>query len=312
MHRAWLRTFFISCLLGSLLFLLSGCTDEPLETDLLIPADFTNVPDGMVLTHFHTDKIEIKIKAHPDLIEQINRENIRYTLDLYTDLAFDPAGGSASIEPGAYLIPLEKKRIPLKPSIQLLNINPSYISVRLEKKVSKRLKVIVPYSGEPAKGYIALEAATEPASIELTGAASLIQTITELKTKPIDISHAHESFKKKIPLDLENPSLIPASDPIIIVTIPIQQQLVSKTVEDIPIQVWNSSNTVTIEPPQISITIKGPFETLSDKTVLDRIYSFIDMKGLKPGVYVRHAHVNIPVGLMMTDAMPQVFTVKIE
>lgn len=295
-----------------LLLFLPGCTTDPVETDLLLPVDFLNIPDDLVLTYFHTDKIEIRIQAHPELMDRINKENIRYPVDLYTDLEFDPAGDSESIEPGAYLIPVEEKRIPLMAGIKLLNINPSYLNVQLEKKVSKTLKVIVPYTGEPAKGYIALEAATDPSSVELTGAASLIRSITELKTKPIDISNMNESFKKKIPLDLNNASIIPASDPIITVSVPIQQQLVTKTIDAIPIQVWNASTVVTIEPSHISVEIKGPFETLGKKETLDQIYAFIDLKGIKPGVYARHAYINIPVGLIMTDASPQVFTVKMD
>ncbi len=303
--------FFLNLILCLFFFSIIGCTSEPVETDLLLPVDFSNVPENMVLTQFHTDKIEIKIQTKPEDIEQINKENIRYIVDLYTDLEFDPAGDSVSIEPGAYLIPLDKKRIPLKPGIRLLSINPSYLSVQLEKKVSKTLKVTVPYIGEPAKGYIALEAATEPANVELTGAAPLIQSITELKTKPIDISNASESFKKEIPLNLVESSIIITSDPIIIVSVPVQQQLMAKTVENIPIQIWNATSVVTIEPPEISVRIKGPFESLSNKEILNKIYSFIDLKGLTPGIYARHAYVNIPVGLMMTDAEPQVFTVKI-
>ena len=302
-------TFVLFCILISCF---ASCTSEPVQSDLLIPVDFTNVPDNMVLTHFHTDKIEIRIEADPQLMDQINRENIRYTIDLYTDLEFDPAGDSISIEPGAYLIPLEEERIPLFRDIRLVNVNPSYISVQLEKKVSKKLRVTVPYSGQPAKGYIALEAAPEPVIVELTGPAPLIQSITELKTKAVDISNVSESFKKTIPLDLENLSVIPMADPIIVVSVPIQQQLVTKTVENIPIQVWNTSSLVTIEPPLINVSVKGPFEALSNKEIINEIYSFIDLKGLKPGVYARHAYVNIPVDLMMTDAVPRVFTVKIE
>ena len=310
MHRIpTYLTCFLFCILTSFFY---SCTSEPVQSDLLIPIDFTNVPDNMVLTHFHTDKIEIRIEADPQLMDQINEENIRYTIDLYTDLEFDPAGDSISIEPGAYLIPLEEERIPLLRDIRLVSVNPSYISVKLEKKVSKKLRVTVPYTGEPAKGYIALEAAPEPIIVELTGAAPLIQSITELKTKPVDISNASESFKKNIPLDLENLSAIPMADPIIVVSVPIQQQLVTKTVENIPIQVWNTSSLVTIEPSAINVSVKGPFEALSNKEIINEIYSFIDLKGLKPGVYARHAYVNIPVDLMMTDAVPRVFTVKIE
>lgn len=308
--KFYCHTFILFLILS--LFYFSGCTTEPIETDLLLPVDFSNIPENMVLANFHTDKIEIKIQADPKLMELINKKNIRYPVDLYTDLEFDPAGDSDSIEPGTYLIPVEKNRIPMNPGIKILSINPSYLSVQLEKKIRKTFQITVPYTGKPAKGHIALNAATEPASVELIGAAPLIHSIKELKTKPIDLTNASETFKKEIPLDLDNPSIISLPDHIIIVTIPVQQQLVSKTIENIPIQVWNSTSRVKIEPSKITIRVKGPFETLSNKEIMNQIYSFIDLKGLTPGVYARHAYINIPVDLMMTDAVPQVFTVKIE
>lgn len=309
MHR--LRIFYNPLVLFLCLFFTSGCTTEPVETDLLFPVDFSNIPENMVLTEFHTDKIEIRIQTTPRLMERINKESIRYPVDLYTDLAFDPAGDFDSIEPGEYLIPVYKKRIPMSPAIKILNIKPSYLSVRLEKKVRKTFRIKVVYSGTPAQGYAALEATAEPPSIELTGPASVIESIVELKTKPIDLSNIHEGFKKKIPLDLEDPSIVSSPHQVVTVMVPVEQQLVSKTIENIPILVWNAAFPVTIEPPGITVSIKGPFEKVSNKEVLSRIYSFIDLKGMKPGVYVRHAYINIPVDLIMTDASPQMFTIKI-
>ena len=312
MHKTNLYKTFLILLFILVIFHFPGCTAEPVETDLLIPVNFSNVPENLVLTNFHTDKLEIRILAHPRLIELINKKDIHYPVDLYTDLEFDPAGDSDSIEPGSYLFPVEEKRIPMDRGITILTITPPYLSVQLEKKVRKIFKITVPYIGKPAKGHIALNAATEPAVVELIGASTLIQSIKELKTKPIDITNVSESFKKEIPLDLENPSITSSSDPIIIVSVPVQEKLISKTIENIPIQVWNSTLKVNIEPSKISIRIKGPFGTLSNKEITDQIYSFIDLKGLEPGVYARHAYINIPWNLIMTDAVPQVFTIKIE
>ncbi|MFA5904782.1 MAG: CdaR family protein [Desulfobacula sp.] len=265
----------------------------------------------MILTKSHTDKIEIRIKATPRLMERINRESMRYPADLYTDLAFDPAGEFDSIEPGEYLIPVYKKRIPMNAAIKILNIKPAYLSVRLEKKVRKIFQIKVPYTGTPAQGYTALDAVTDPPGVELTGPASVIDSILELKTKPVDLSNVHEGFKKKIPLDLEDSSVVSSPDLVVTVTVPVEQQLVSKTIENIPILVWNADFPVRIEPPGITVSIKGPFDKLSKKEILSRIYSYIDLKGMKPGIYVRHAYINIPVDLIMTDANPQVFTIKI-
>ncbi len=74
MHKLKL---YCNALILILFFLcLSGCTPEPIETDLLLPVDFSNVPENMVLTHFSTDKIEIRIRAYPKLMELINKKNI--------------------------------------------------------------------------------------------------------------------------------------------------------------------------------------------------------------------------------------------
>jgi YbbR domain-containing protein len=302
----------ISFFFTLLLFCFSSCTSEPVETDLLLPVDFSNVPENMVLTGFHTDKIQIKIRTSPKLIEFINTENFKYTVDLYTDLEYDPAGASNSIEPGEYLIPVEEKRIPMDSSITILSVNPSYLSVQLEKKISKVINITVPYIGKPANGYIALDAATNPTTVELTGAFPLIQSIKELRTKPVDITNANETFKKEVPLDLDDPSIITSTNPVIVVTVPVQQKLISREIKDIPVKIMNAGSLVKMEPEKISIQVKGHFELLNNNDIMAQIYSFIDLKGLEKGIYARHVRINIPVGLIMTNADPQVFTVKIE
>ena len=113
-------------------------------------------------------------------------------------------------------------------------------------------------------------------------------------------------------MDLENPQLYSSSHTMFTVTVPIQQKMVTKKMTDIPIQVWNTTSKVNIEPSVITIEIKGPFDTLGNKAIMDQVYAFIDLKDLTTGIYARHAYINVPVDLVMTGADPQVFTVKIE
>src|SRR6056297_1019278 len=126
----------------------TACTQEPREINLLIPVDYANVPDDMILTDFHTDKIEVRIKCRPKHIEKLSKKSLVYPADIYTDLAFDPAGGTDAIEPGRYLLPLDKTRIPLGRSTFIVNITPSYLGIRLEKKETRVFKVTVPLIGK--------------------------------------------------------------------------------------------------------------------------------------------------------------------
>lgn len=291
----------------------AACTQEPRETTLLLPVDYANVPDDMILTNFHTDKIELRIKCRPQLIEKLSKETLVYPADIYTDLAFDPAGDTDAIEPGHYLLPVDKTRIPLGRSASIVKITPSYLSIRLEEKVTRVFKVRVPFTGKTAKGYMALGPVCEPATVALTGAKSLIKGIEQLTTKPVDLAHANENFKKEVPLDLMQPELFTAAHPIFVVSVQVQPLTGIRTIEYIPIAIQNRPRKkVSIEPPTISIDLKGPQKNLDNTTLTDKIYAFMDLEGLKPGVYARHAYIDIPVELVMTNASPRVFTVKIE
>ncbi|WP_245619966.1 CdaR family protein [Desulfobacter vibrioformis] len=294
-------------------FIFTACTQEPRETDLLLPVDYANVPDDMILTNFHTDKIEVRIKCRPKHIEKLSSESLVYPADIYTDLAFDPAGGSDAIEPGRYLLPVDKNRLPLGSSVSIINITPSYLSIRLERKETRVFKVTVPFIGETAKGYMALSPVCEPATVALTGAQSLINRIEQLTTKPVDLTNANEDFKKEVPLDLKQSELFTVAQSIFVVSVPVQPLPGTRTIEQIPIELQNRpGNKVSIEPSSITIDLKGPQEDLNNTSLTDKIYAFMDLEGLKPGVYARHAYIDIPVELVMTNASPRVFTVKIE
>lgn len=295
------------------IIIFTACTQDPRETNLLLPVDYANIPDDMILTNFHTAKIEVRIKCRPKLIEKLSKKSLVYPADIYTDLAFDPAGGSDAIEPGRYLLPVDKTRIPLGRSVSIVNITPSYLNIRLEKKVTRVFKVTVPYIGETAKGYMAFSPVCEPATVALTGAKSLINGIKQLSTKPVDLANAHENFKKEVPLDLRQPELFTVAQSIFVVSVQVQPLIGTRTIEQIPIEIQNRpGKKVSIEPSTISIELKGPQKKLNTTTLTDKIHAFMDLEGLTPGIYARHACIDIPVDLVMINASPRVFTVKIE
>jgi hypothetical protein len=295
------------------IIIFTACTQDPRETNLLLPVDYANVPDDMVLTNFHTDKIEVRIKCRPKHIEDLSQKNLIYPADIYTDLAFDPAGGTDAIEPGRYLLPVDKTRIPLGRFASIVNITPSYLNIRLEKKVTRVFKVTVPSIGKPAKGYMALSPVCEPSTVALTGAKSLINRIKYLSTKPVDLTNADENFKKEVPLDLGQSELFTAAQSIFVVSVRVQPLTGTRTIEQIPIEIQNRpGEKVIIEPSTIAVELKGPQKNLNNTTLINKIYAFMDLDGLRPGVYARHAYIDIPVELVMTNASPRVFTVKIE
>ncbi len=263
-----------------------------------------------MVTSFQTDKIVVRIKGQPGEIKAISARDIRYPADLYTDLEFDPAGASQSIQSGNYVLPINKGRIPIDPDM-ILDVSPSCLRVHLEKRISRILPVRASYTGSPAFGHISMEAACEPPTVKVTGPITLVNALTEIQTKPISLDQARAAFQKKVPLNIEQPHLIKVAPDMILVTVPIQDKRIIREIKKLPVQILPDDHKGRIFPDTISITVKGPFCHVESKDMDKQIYAYIDIRDLSPGVYARHVTINIPVGMAMIQADPRVFTVTI-
>ena len=175
----------------------------------------------------------------------------------------------------------------------------------------KSSSISASYSGAEEPGYVALSARIEPAKVMLTGPESAILSIKNLKTKPIDLSKANESFKKKMPVDLKGLNI--TSEPAIVtVFVFVEKRQIIKIIKNIPVELKNAKLNASVSPLKIMLTIKGGHDMLNRKDIKEKIKVSIDIKGLKPGIYVRRAVIDLPLELIMTDAQPEIFTVKIE
>ncbi|MCF8044419.1 MAG: hypothetical protein K9J83_01060 [Desulfarculaceae bacterium] len=282
-----------------------------METSLLIPIRFTSVPSDLIVTSPATENIQIRIRGNPALVDRIESMNLEYYVDLFTELASDPAGFQSGIEPGLYTIPVIEKRIGLPRAAMILDITPSHIRVDLERRAVKILPVTVPYTGKPAPGHKALPAGTDPETVRVEGAMSTIGSLEAITTKPVELNQTKNTFKKKVPLDLEE-SFITPSTRIVTATVPVKKKKVSRSFDDLAVKVKNAFYRCSIVPPRISITVKGPYDLVHKSGLEDMFDIFIDLGGLDPGVYNRRAIIELPADLLLIHANPEIFTVKIE
>ena len=295
-----------------LLFLLvAGCTPEPVETDLLVPVKFSAMPSGLAKTSFHTHSIEVRVKGSLRQIHRVEALNLTYLVDLYADLTSDPADGAAFISPSFYAIPVIKDRLAIPPGVQITQITPAFITVQLDRKLTRAVPVEVVLAGEPAMGYEVAHAKADPEILALTGPESVLKKITVIQTKPVDITGADDTLKKAgaVALDALGTSM---PDTLVTVTVAIRKKIVTHTYAAVPVIIRNASSDVEITPPDIEITLKGPLNVFKNNSDLPDFQVYIDLKDLATGVYVRPAVIAVPVGLVLVEAKPENFTVKIK
>jgi len=288
-----------------LCFFLVGCFfllwhDSPFhETDIFIPIDLGKIPDGLSITDPPLKGIEVRIRCPESLVKTLSEIKLRYLIDL------------SDINEGVNNIPIRKDGIKLPSGISIINITPSFLTVKVEKELKKELPVIVSFSGKPAPGFFTY-AVTRPSSVMLKGPENILGPIEKIFTRPVDVNGLSESFKKEIALDLPECLDIISFSGIILAEVFIEEQIVSREFKNIPVKGKDSTYTFSITPPVIDIEIKGPVNVLEKFYQENGLEVCVDLKGLKPGVYVRRASIVLPVKTILVGVKPEIFTVKIK
>lgn len=299
------------CIIFLLFVLAAGCTPEPVETDLLVPVKFSAMPSGLAKTGLDTHSIEVRVKGSLRQIHRVEALNLTYLVDLYADLTTDPADVGAFISPSFYAIPVIKDRLAIPPGVVITQITPAFITVQLDRKETCSVPVEVVLAGQPALGYEVAQAQADPDVVSLTGPESVLKNIIVLQTKPVDITGADTDLKKTGVVALDDPA-ISMPDTLVTVTVSIRKKIITHTYPAVPVTIRNAPPGVEITPPDIEITLKGPENVFQNNSDLPGFQVYIDLKDLTTGVYVRPAVISVPVGLVLVEAKPENFTVKIK
>jgi YbbR domain-containing protein len=269
------------------------------ETDIFIPVDSGQIPAGLTITGPLLKGIEVHVRGSKSTIRTLSDLKIRYVLDL------------SGVKVGTNSIPIKKDRITLPEGVSIVRINPTFLIVRIANKIKKKLPVIITFSGKPAAGFIVAGATAKPLSIILQGPENILGPMDKVLTKPIDIKGLAESFKKEVVLNLAADLEIISPSEIILAEVSIQENIVTKKFNNIQVEGKNSPFMYSIMPPTINIEVKGPVNIIEKLHKDKGIEVYVDLKGLKHGVYVRRATITLPVKTTLIGVKPELFTVKI-
>ena len=269
------------------------------EADIFIPVDSEKIPEGLILTNGPFTGIEVHVRGPKSIIRTLSDLKIQYTIDL------------SGVNIGVNVIPVHQAQIPLPKGISILKINPDLITVKVEKEIKKELPVNISLIGKPAKGFMVVGSKTEPMSVILRGSEDALGQMDKVSTQPINIQGLSGSLKKEVALDLvENLKRVDSGN-IILANVFIKERLTTKTFDNIPVQGNGSLYVYRIAPPVITIEVKGPVNLIEKLYGSNEVQVYVDLNGLKPGVYNKRATITLPVKTTLIDAKPEIFKVKI-
>ncbi len=272
-----------------------------IETEIFLPVGIVNLHNGLAITGFNVKGVEAKVKGSESALKKLTAQKLNYSVDFVDASA------------GEFNIPIQANNLQLPRGLVIIQIKPSFLTGTVVEIQRKTVQVNIKLEGKPAPGFEISAFSAKPEKIVVQGEKNNIINIESINTKPININGRSETFRSETTIEQtesDYPNYIATSN-VILVEIVIQEQNTTRKLKDISVEGKNCPYPFSITPGVLDIEVKGPVNAINKLNLGNDLNIYVDLKGLKPGVYVRRAVITIPVRLMLVGVKPEVFTVKI-
>lgn len=190
-------------------------------------------------------------------------------------------------------------RVPI--GVKVLSIYPPSITIKLEHVKSRELPIHLQIQGTPPEGYRLGKVEVKPSTIHVAGPETKVNHLTELQSKPIDISHLKTTLEEDVPLDLAASFLrIEGKWPK--VHIEVEPASANYRIKNIDVHVISALRSKVTEIG-ISALVRA---SQKDLQLMDRdqIYGIVNLEGRAKGKYEAPVEVHLPDGIGLVKVIP--------
>ena len=155
-----------------------------------VPVTFVNLNSGFAVSKISAKHILVEIRGSREELKNASIRNLRLFIDL------------ANAEPGVprlYRIQEQKGEIPEGFNVEY---DPAKVSVTVEKKVYKNVKIVPKYSGNVQKGFIVGRLRLSPEYVRIGGPADMVDRVNAVYTENISMDDRKSTIKETVKIDM--------------------------------------------------------------------------------------------------------------
>jgi YbbR domain-containing protein len=287
---------FLSIALAALLWLLVA-GEQVVERALRIPLEYQNLPAELELVGNSPDVVDVRVRGSSGALSRIAAGELVAVLDL------------RSARPGERLFHLTGTDVRAPFGIEVVQINPSNVSMTFEQSASKTVPIVPEVEGDPAEGYVVGTISADPATIEIVGPASAVARLTKAVTEPVSIDGRSSTVAETVNVGVTDPSIRLKTPAPAQVTVAIAAQPIEWAVANVPVRAAGSGRTAQVTPGAVTIYVRGPREARG--AAADMFETTVDVGGLGPGQFQLPVRVVPPARIAVLRTEPAEVRVRI-
>lgn len=201
-------------------------------------------------------------------------------------------------EKGVYKIPVKielSKKLMEFDTLEV-KLKDSQIEIAVDLKEKKYAELVPSVTGEVAHGFTISSIELTPSYVEISGAKTVLDKITQINTSKINVSNAKNTFKSEIEyLQVGNNFKIEDKPPYT-ATVIISALNYEKNFANLPVKIINLSDELEIIStiPKVNISLAGTMPDLESYKPADNFIEIDCASVEEEGVYSLNLNINVP------------------
>ncbi|MEW6593598.1 MAG: CdaR family protein [Thermodesulfobacteriota bacterium] len=276
--------------------------EDKVDTSIYIPVEIVNLPRELVIANQFKKQLEVSISGPRGLIDSIQRQRINRTVNL------------AKATPGTMVVRNEPETIPLPRGVNILRIQPTHITLLIDRLVEKTLPVELKITGRPAAGYELISAQVEPPIITISGPQATLASETQLLTEPLDISGLDSSVTRQVPLRLAPAVIDLIGETVVSARVVVKEKATLREFGAVPLAPSQADPNLAYHftPATVAVSAMVPLSQVHDPSrLLPKIRATVNVAGLKPGRHKVFTEVSTQEPLVIQSFSPKTVTVRV-
>ncbi|HEY3353675.1 MAG TPA: CdaR family protein [Polyangia bacterium] len=179
--------------------------------------------------------------------------------------------------------------VKLPQGLRVASFNPVSVRLEFEPRVTRSVPVTPTLEGTPAPGYRIEGTDVDPTAVSLTGAQSLLDSLSHLGTELVRVQGAHGTVVRAVELAQLPRHVELVDDSRVRVTVRIVPEMGEIMVPRVPVAAVGGPPPARIEPPAVDVIVRGPRVAL-DALSSDTVAASVDVREMNErpqGSYLR-------------------------
>lgn len=237
--------------------------------DFSVPLDVA-LGDARTLASLPVSEITVRVRGRESQLRGIDAFSLRFPIDL------------TAAEVGTRTIELNAEMIEGLPrGIEVERIEPQRLSLAIDEKVQRQVKVVPTFDEQPPEGYHFYGAGVDPDSVLIEGPRRMVERLKAIGTDEIVLEEKTAPFTTRVSAVPESQRISLLSARAVDVRVEVDVVPEERRLTGVPVVVVGNGTSAGVVPETIAATVSGPPATLN-RLRPELMRAVVDVTGLAP------------------------------